>query len=124
MENFMFFGLSPFNVKHALASLKTDTLYNASVVLYASALLKDKSHYLEALSAMEIKFKETPNNSFKAWMLGRVALAATHMGDQETVVKTVPALKDLLEQKEVAEDESRAWALGYLAAVNLAEYKT
>lgn len=121
----MFFRLTTdttnINVTTALAELKTDSAYNSSVVLYASALLKNKERYSEALDAIEKQLAGSENNSFKAWMLGRVALAATHIEDKATVDKTVPVLKILI--KEVSKDECHAWALGYLAAVNSAEFK-
>lgn len=102
-----------------LAELKTDSAYNSSVVLFAAALLKNEKRYKEALTAIQEQLKE--DTSFKAWMLGRIVLAATHMDDKETIAKITPVLKNLL--KNVEKDECHAWALGYLAAINPAEFK-
>src|SRR5689334_16242306 len=103
-------------IRDTLSELKTDLAYDASVVLYASALLMKKKRYMEALKAIKAQLAEKPNDSFKAWMLGRIVLAATHFGDTATVDEMLPLLKSLL--PEVAKDQNYAWALGYLAAVN------
>lgn len=117
MGDTMFFR----SVKDTLTELKTDSAYNASVVLYASALLMKKKRYAEALNAIKDQLAKNPNDSFKAWMLGRVVLAATHFGDTATVDEILPLLKSLL--PEVTKDQNYAWALGYLAAVNPEEYE-
>lgn len=108
-------------VTDTLSELKTDSAYNSSVVLYASALLMKKKRYVEALNAIKAELAKKPNDSFKAWMWGRIVLAATHFGDKATVDEMLPELKSLLPQ--VAKDENYAWALGYLAAVNPKEYE-
>lgn len=107
--------------KDTLSELKTDSAYNSSIVLYASALLMKKKRYIAALNAIKDQLATQPNDSFKAWMLGRVVLAATHFGDKATVDEMLPVLKSLL--PKVTKDQNYAWALGYLAAMNLQEYE-
>lgn len=118
----MFFRPPPLDINSVFAELKTDSLYNQSVKLYASALLKH-AEYTKSLSTIQKSLDSAPNDAFKAWMLGRVTLAAALLEDKVTVEKTLPLLKSLLSDKKVEENEFSAWALGYIAAVNPDEYK-
>lgn len=75
----------------------------------------------EMLSALG---KMTPEqNSKKAWLLGRVLVAAKAMNDQKTVENTQVALRDLLNSPATMKDEYSAWGWGYLANADEAEYK-
>lgn len=110
----------PLDVNAALTLLKTNTTYDLSIVLIASALLKNNERYSQTLATFQTALLTAPDNSFKAWMIGRMLLAATNMQDHATVEKALPVLKKLL--PEVTKDEYYAWALGYLAAVSPEEY--
>ncbi len=110
------------DVPAMLKTLKTDSTYNSSVVLYAASLLHDSELYKKTLAEFNIQLKKEPNNSFKAWMLGRLVGAAENINDKKAVKKAQRQLKILL-KKDIAHDEFRAWSLGYLAALNSEEYQ-
>ncbi len=119
-------------------------ILKTSVVLYASSLLNDSEIYAKALSEINAQLEKEPHNSRKAWMLGRLLLAKKnkidHMKgemkdktvDEETrleleklekdIEATRNQLKNLL-NSDIANDKMRAWALGYLAALDLEEYQ-
>lgn len=111
-------------------------LYTASLPLIASAELGDAKRYqfsrkqmLEYLSNFTSYRDEFPewmcNASFKAWMWGRVLLAANKMDDKLTVLEAKSSLIDLLENPltEHTNPAFLAWAWGYRAALNLEEYQ-
>lgn len=110
--------------------------YAASLPLIASAGLGDEKRYdatrtqmLNALDTLDKKPDDCPqwmrNNSFKAWMLGRVLLAADNMKDDKTVSQTKNKLSLLLEEKMTKDDNFAffTWAQGYRAALNKTEYE-
>lgn len=117
-----------------LANLAKDP-YAASLPLIASAGLGDKNQYytacaqmlktLEILDAKPTEFPEWQrSNSFKAWMWGRVLLAADSMADAETITLAKGKLLSLLDKKITKEDNFSyfTWAWGYRAALNQTEY--
>ena len=110
--------------------------YAASLSLIASAGLGDEQCYnatctqiLGMLNTLDKKPNDCPqwmrNNSFKAWMFGRVLLAADNMSDAKIVDQTKTRLSSLLEEKLTNEDNYAffTWAQGYRAALNNAEYE-
>lgn len=110
--------------------------YAVSIPLIASAQLKDETRYqsarekmLYALSNLDIHPNQFPewmrNNSFKAWMLGRLLLAANHIDDKAIVLQTKKKLALLLKSDITTKDNIAflAWAWGYLAALDETEYK-
>jgi hypothetical protein len=109
--------------------------YAASLPLIASAELGDEKRYdvaltqmLHTLDALETKPNDCPqwmrNNSFKAWMWGRVLLAANSMNDVKTSSQAKNKLIAFLNEKVTKEDSLAfmTWAWGYRAAANQAEY--
>jgi len=110
--------------------------YSASLPLMASASTGDKTRYtitlanmLNALDSLDNTSEDTSkwmqNNSFKAWMWGRIVLAADSMGDSPTVIKAQKKLEEFL-AKNFADNDSFAfftWAWGYHAAINQKEYQ-
>lgn len=111
------------DVSAILKTLKTDDAYNSSVLLYAASLLNDSELYSKASSEMDKHLKNAPVNSFMAWMFGRELLAAQNMNKTAAVEKLRLQLKALLKPGVVENDRCRAWALGYLAALNDTEYQ-
>jgi hypothetical protein len=110
--------------------------YAASLPLIASAGLGDEKRYeaicsqiLSALDTLDKKPDDCPqwmrNNSFKAWMFGRLLLAADNMSDTKTVEQTKNRLSLFLEEKMTEEDNYAffTWAQGYRAALNNTEYE-
>lgn len=95
--------------------------YGLSVIVLASAQYVDNAHYNKAITIFLDTLYNLPDNSFKAWMLGRAVLAASLIHDQSTYEKYLPQLKQLLLSVET--DNQSSWAWGYLAAVNADEYQ-
>lgn len=115
------------DIESLLASAKGDDAYTISMPLLVSARLGDSALYSKSLAAMQSamqskKLIPSDQNSFKAWMYGRILLAADSIDDSETVSKTLIDLNVLLHDKETADDAFDAWAVGYLAALNDVEY--
>lgn len=117
-----------------LAKSSANNPYLASLPLMASAGLGDEKRYAQAreqmLEALNKDLKDYPqewmqNNSFKAWMLGRVLLAAKQMDDLKTVESAQNNLSKLLEEKITEKDNDAffVWAWGYRAALNKKEYE-
>ncbi len=111
--------------------------YAASLPLIANAELGNKKSYLvirdhmqQALTALDQKPTDFPqwmrNNSFKAWMFGRVVLSADAMKDVRTLVLAKRKLVALLNQKMTPDDSLAffAWAEGYTAALSDRAYTT
>ena len=96
--------------------------YGLSVIVLASAQYVDNAHYNKAITIFLDALCNLPDNSFKAWMLGRAILAASLMHDQITYAKCLPQLKQLLLSVET--DNQSSWAWGYLAAINADEYQS
>lgn len=109
--------------------------YVASLPLIASAEIGDKTRYTIALTNM-LKALENldtisgssavwmQNNSFKAWIWGRILLAADSIDDFDTVIKAQKKLEEFLE-KDATDNDNFAfftWAWGYRAAINQKEY--
>jgi len=105
--------------------------YAASLPLIASAELGDANRYSLSLSKMLVllvQLNKTPdafpewmrNNSFKAWMWGRVLLAADAVNDVPAVIKSKRKLAVLLNSGMTKDDNLAffAWAEGYLATLN------
>jgi hypothetical protein len=111
--------------------------YAASLPLIASAGLGDAKRYASArttMLTMLTALNEKPNdyaewmrsNSFKAWMWGRVLLAADTMADSKTILQSKNKLSFLL-NKEITKDDNFAfytWAQAYDATLNIKEYQT
>lgn len=109
--------------------------YSASLPLMASAEIGDKARYEIALTNMfntldnlDNSSERDPtwmkNNSFKAWMWGRIASAADSMDDFQTVIKAQKKLEEFL-AKNVEENDNFVfftWAWGYRASINQKEY--
>lgn len=111
--------------------LLADNPYSASLPLIASATLGDEQRYVHALVQMlaHLGTLETApekfdswmrSNSFKAWMWGRVLLAAKSMDDGETIKIAKEKLSALLGETANQNDNPAffAWAWGYRAALN------
>lgn len=98
-----------------------ESAYNHSIILLSSAMLGDHEAYVKARINLWKKLNSSKNDSFKTWMLGRIAVAGTYMGKNEDVEQTLKHLKPLL--KKCKKDEMSAWGWGYLASVNNEEYK-
>lgn len=111
--------------------------YAASLPLIASAGLGDEKRYdatraqmLSTLNTLDKKPDDCPqwmrNNSFKAWMFGRVLLAADNMSDAKTIGEAKNRLSLLLDEKMTKDDSDAffTWAQGYRAALNNTEYET
>lgn len=109
--------------------------YAASIALIASAEIGDEKQYQVILSKMitllenlnkttESNIAWMQNNSFKAWMWGRVLLAADSMDDTNTVIEAQKKLHGLLEKDFSSNDNLAffAWAWGYRAGLNEQEY--
>lgn len=109
--------------------------YAASLPLITSAELGDEKRYkaahikmLNTLDVLEKKPENCPewmrNESFKAWMWGRVLLAADSMGEAKDVEQAKTAISRLLENKMTEKDSLAfyTWAWGYRAALNKTEY--
>ncbi|HSW70050.1 MAG TPA: hypothetical protein VLI69_07885 [Gammaproteobacteria bacterium] len=105
--------------------------YAASLPLIASAELDDANRYSLSLSKMLVlltQLDKTPdafpewmrNNSFKAWMWGRVLLAGDAVNDAPTVVKSKRKLDVLLNSGMAKNDNLAffAWAAGYFSTLN------
>ncbi len=111
----------------------TKDAYAASLPLIASAELGDQSRYIIMLAKMleqlEVLDKSSEknwmqNNSFKAWMWGRILLAADSMNDIATVNKAKDVLKELLKADLTPQDNFAfyTWAWGYRAALDQKQY--
>lgn len=117
-----------------IEELKVEDSYTASIPLLANAELGDLKHYKESrknmlknLAALERKpdsHKEwMRNNGFKAWMWGRVLLAAATIKDEKKVEKAKLQL-DSLFAKQTEKDNLAffTWARAYAATLNKTEY--
>lgn len=102
------------NIIEQLASSAKDA-YAASLPMIASAELGDNTLYestrnqmLNTLEDLGRNQNDSPlwmqNNSFKAWMWGRVLLAADSMCDNNTAMLASTRLKSLLNGKAAASD--------------------
>lgn len=100
-----------------------DDQYRLGMVLYASAKQGDEKLYRKTLLSMTKDEKDSKQNSYNAWQLGRVLLAADCINDSTTVKSTLSELKTLLADTNTPKDAFTAWAWGYLAALNDDEYK-
>ncbi len=110
--------------------------YAASLPMIMSAELGDAKGYqansaqmLKMLEMLESKPEMFPqwmqSNSFKAWMWGRVLLAADSINDVGRVSMAQNKLSTLLNGKITDKDSSAffTWAWGYRAALNPSEYQ-
>lgn len=109
--------------------------YAASLPMMISAELGDAKEYLnnrrqmvqllnELDESTDPKWKWMQNNSFKAWMWGRILLAAQSIGDYGQVQSAKNTLAHLLQTKPTEVDNLAftAWAWGYRAALNRSQY--
>lgn len=109
--------------------------YTASLPLLISAKLGSET-YSQVLAQMLRLLNEhntapekfpawQRSNSFKAWMWGRVLLAADAMNDAEIVTLAKDQLTGLLNQRRSDSDQGAffAWAWGYRAALSSSEYQ-
>lgn len=110
--------------------------YAASLPMIIYAELGDAPHYqttknhmLQLLSTLDtstdVTWKWMQNNSFKAWMWGRILLAAQNILDDQQVEEARTQLTNLLKQPATAADNAAftTWAWGYLAALDQKEYR-
>jgi hypothetical protein len=102
--------------------------YQLSLPLLISAHLGDEKLYHDSSTKMDTAMQSpalgTANqNSFRAWMYGRMLIAAKNMGDQTNADKTLIHLKNVLNDKNTYSDRFTAWAWGYLASFNDQEYQ-
>lgn len=100
--------------------------FYASAQTYSSTQVEEyKNLYYQIKADLLQALDKTDDSSFKAWMLGRVILAAKLMNDNETLNFWLPKMKAILEKcvKDNTKDEFTAWAWGYLAALDKKEYK-
>lgn len=107
--------------------------YAASLPMIMSAELGDKerySHSARKMIGLLADLDSTPANfaewmrgqSFKAWMWGRVLLAADSINDVEGVALAKTKLSALLTE-ETDDFAFATWAWGYRAALDQTEYK-
>lgn len=107
------------NIIDELTHANTDP-YSASLPLIASAELGDKKRYDITLTHMLNSLdKNTQDHPFKAWMLGRILLAADDMNDADTIKKARQKLNEYLNEDSSA---FSAWAWGYRAALDSKNY--
>lgn len=92
-----------------------------SVPLMMTSLLGKEKSYAIILKKMEAALELMPTNTTKAWLIGRVLLAAKHQGDETTLEKYLPEMKALL-KSAAPQDPHAAWAWGYLAGLSKEEY--
>jgi hypothetical protein len=110
--------------------------YTASLPLIASAGLGDQVRYntsrtqmLSFLDQLDKNPNTYPtwmqNDAFKAWMWGRILLAADTMGDKATA-KDCAALIKLISEDSAKKDNFAfyTWAQGYYAAFNQSTYES
>jgi hypothetical protein len=109
--------------------------YAASLPLIASAEIGDRKRYelarekmRNSLESLDQHPENAPqwmqNNSFKAWMWGRMLLAADSVNDANTVIKSQARLQALLKENSTTNDNFAffTWAWGYRAAYDKKEY--
>lgn len=101
--------------------------YQLSLPLLISAQLGDAGLYQQSLDKIQESLRSPDNtnpnqNSFRAWMYGRMLMASKSIGDTATMDKTKNELKNLLNDKNTMQDRFTAWAWGYLASLNNKEY--
>lgn len=116
-------------IKTQLDSLLSSTAKDAyllSMPLLISGELGNKDLYASSLNQMNQAMDQMPSNPLKAWLYGRMLLAAHSIGDTETVTKVQSTLKTLLEQlnqdDSTRQDRFTVWALGYIAALDKSEF--
>src|SRR6185312_9955283 len=110
--------------------------YAESLPMMIYAELGDQPHYqntknrmIELLNGLDINtdpaLQWMQNNSFKAWMWGRILLAAQNIHDNSQVQAARSKLTGLLKQQPTAADNAAftAWGWGYLAALNQETYQ-
>lgn len=110
--------------------------YAVSLPLIASATLGDSIRYartlalmMDQINALDVspeKFDSwMRSNSFKAWMWGRILLAANSIDDVKTVDVAKEQLSKLLQEPLTTNDNAAffVWAWGYRAALNQTEYQ-
>lgn len=109
--------------------------YSASISMIASAIMGDKARYelactqlLNTLEDQDTQTSRIPqwmqSHSFKAWMWGRVLLAADNIADLATAATALGNLHSLLNENTSPADNPAfvIWAWGYRAAFNAKEY--
>lgn len=116
---------------------RVSNAYNASLPLMASAELGNNQLYSSSLDVIrkQLSLLDEPaapdssidwmkNNSFKAWMWGRILLSAKAMNDQPTLEASAKKLVGYLGEKPTPQDNLAfsAWARGYLAALDHKNY--
>lgn len=116
------------SIKQLYLTSDSNDAYLLSIPLIASAQQGDKKIYATVLEKIQIALNKMPNDYFKAWILGRVLLAADSMGDKPTLAMMKSQLKLILAvpfNKPFADIDYAfyAWAFGYLALLNKHEYK-
>lgn len=116
------------NIIAELSNVK-DEAYLLSVVLIANALQGDEKAYRNLLNKIQKALDKMADSAFKAWILGRILLAADCMNDNKTIDDVK---KQLIEEIDLAEISTMkiesdyamyVWACGYLAGLNKDHYK-
>jgi len=108
------------------SAAKAKTPYDISMPLLAAALTNDKAAYpplrdkmLQASNTVLLHNKPPRDMTEKAWLLGRILVAANSMQDQETVEFTKKILINILKTvRYYRKDACVAWAWGYLQVYN------
>lgn len=102
--------------------------YQLSMPLLASAQQGNLAQYRKILPQMKKALKniseDGKQNAYKAWLMGRVILAADSIDDQATLFGNhseagmITQLETILKDPATTQDCFSAWAFAYLAAVN------
>lgn len=110
----------------ALLNNAKDDAYQLSMPLLVSAQLGNKALYQKALIRMNKAMDAMEDSPFKAWIYGRILLAAQGIKDEKTVSKTLTGLTNLLDgfikNDGTGLDRFTVWSLGYLAALDMTEF--
>lgn len=100
--------------------------YQLSLPLLVSAQLGNKELYDRALAKMIVAMKKISapsQNSFKAWLYGRMVFAAHSMHDSFHEQQYLKELMLLLDDPQTARDRFTTWAMAYVAAANQTDYQ-
>lgn len=112
------------NLEKLVKETENGDAYQLSLPLLASAQQGDEKTYNKILPKMKkalAHISGNDKNSYKAWLLGRMLLAADVLGEKTVAIKI--RMTTILQSKFTKKDEYFAWALGYLASSSPTEYK-
>jgi hypothetical protein len=109
------------NIRPLIDSAKS--AYDLSIPLLIAAQLGNNQLYKSARDKikwqMQSLAQDTKNDSLRAWLYGRIAMAADCMDDiaeRDEAVKTLTTL--LLWTPTIVHDHRKAWAFGYFASID------